>query len=119
VPTRRARCRGAQPQESMPRRGVEHLRPLMLAACEFGLGMIELAQAQFPFGLEAAGDQAVVGLDGTIAAFAARGLVLGAFDGQAPLGESRLAVRLEPFGGSEAAASPAGWSAFRKAWATA
>jgi hypothetical protein len=32
-------------QERVARRGIERLRPLLLAACEFGLGLVEFAQA--------------------------------------------------------------------------
>ena len=42
--------------------------------------MIELAQAQFPFGLETAGDQAVVGVHAHVPTLCQVALVLRAFD---------------------------------------
>ena len=44
------------------------------AAGEFGLGVGEGLQRGVPFGLQAAGDQAVVGVDGAVAALGAAGL---------------------------------------------
>jgi nucleoside-diphosphate-sugar epimerase len=50
------------------------------------LGVVELAEGVVPVGLEAVGDQAVVGIDGEVAAAGELGAVAGSFDVAAPQG---------------------------------
>src|SRR5208282_6698446 len=61
-----------------------------------GLGGFERAQALLPFALEAASDQAVVGIDGAVAALGAARFVACPLDAETPLPERCLAVGLEP-----------------------
>lgn len=57
----------------------EHAWTCAFAVCKFGFGGFECAQALFPLALEAAGDQPVIWIDGTIASLrtASFGAILG------------------------------------------
>ena len=57
--------------------------------------------ALLPFALEAASDQAVVGIDGTVAALGAARFVACPLDAEAPLPERGLAIGLEPARGGD------------------
>ena len=72
------------------------------AAGEFGLGVGERCSAVVPFGFQAAGDQAVVGVDRAVAAFGPAGLVAGLLDLSAPLRERGVVAVLEVLGGGQA-----------------
>ena len=80
----------------------EGFRSGRFAAGECGLGVGEGLQRLVPFGFQAVGDQAVVGVDGSVAAFCAAGLVAGLLDLSAPLGERGVVAVLEVLGGGEA-----------------
>src|SRR5262249_1774436 len=60
----------------------------------------------FPFALETAGNETVVGIDGAITALGALRLIGGTLYTKAPLLECRVVIRLEPFGGSECGRKP-------------
>jgi hypothetical protein len=75
---------------------------------ELGFGLLELAQALLPLTLEAARDEAVLGIDSATAAFGTLCLVPGTLGGELPLGERILAIGFEPFGGGE--------SGFKTSW---
>jgi hypothetical protein len=72
-----------------------------LTTRKIGLCGLQRLQACFPFSLETARDQTVVGIDGAIATFCALGFVAGAFNGKSPLFERRLAIHFKPFRGGE------------------
>ncbi len=74
----------------------------LLAAGEFGLGGGEFGQCLLPGGLQAAGDEPVVRVDGLVAALGAAGVVTGAFDLAAVLVEGGVVGVFEVFGGGEA-----------------
>src|ERR1700751_4711470 len=61
-----------------------------------GLGGFERAQALLPFALEGASDQAVVGIDSTVAALGAVRFVACPLAAETPLLERGLAIGLEP-----------------------
>ena len=71
------------------------------AAFEFGLSLFEFAQALFPFRLEAARDEPILGLDGAIASLGALGFVARPFDGESPLFEGAVVIGLDPLGGAQ------------------
>jgi hypothetical protein len=62
---------------------------------------LQRLQGFFPLSLEAARHETVVGIDGAIAALGALGFITGAFHGESPLLERRVAIRLEPLGGGD------------------
>ena len=63
----------------------ERPRTCLFAAQELGLGGFERAQVLLPFALEAASDQAVVGIDGAIMALGAAGFVACSLDAEAAI----------------------------------
>ncbi len=81
--------------------GRQFARSAPLAAFEFGPRLFEFAQALFPFRLEAAGDEAILGLDGTVPAFGALGFIARPFEGQTPLFERAVVIGFDPFGGAQ------------------
>jgi hypothetical protein len=77
-------------------------RPGGFAAGEFGLGVGEGLQRGVPFGFQSASDQAVVGVNGAVAAFGAASLIARLFDLAAPLRERDVMAVLELLGGGQA-----------------
>src|SRR5271169_538240 len=73
----------------------------LFAARKLGLGGFERAQALLPFALKAASDQAVVGIDGTVAALGAARFIACPLDAETPLPERGLAIGLEPLRGGD------------------
>src|SRR5258708_37829494 len=71
------------------------------AACKLGLGGFEGAQALLPLALQAASDQPVVWIDGTVAALGAARFVACPLDAETPLLERGLAICFEPLGSGE------------------
>jgi hypothetical protein len=71
-------------------------------AGEFGLSVGAGLQRGVPFGFQAARDQAVVGVDGAVAAFGATGPIAGLLDLSAPLRERGVVAVLELLGGGQA-----------------
>src|SRR5882757_8482303 len=92
---------GTERKQAAPVFCAERSRSFPFAPGELGFGLLELAQALLPLALEAARDEAVLGIDSAIAAFGTLCLVPGTLGGELPLGERILAIRLEPFGGGE------------------
>src|SRR5208283_2473114 len=76
------------------------------ATRKLGLGGLERAQPLLPFALEAASDQAVVGIDGAVAALGAARFVACPLDAEAPLPERGLAIGLEPLRGGDRGGKP-------------
>src|SRR5208283_232575 len=76
------------------------------ATRKLGLGGLERAQPLLPFALEAASDQAVVGIDGAVAALGAARFVACPLDAEAPLSERGLAIGLEPLRGGDRGGKP-------------
>ena len=68
---------------------------------ELGLGVFELAELGLPAGLEAAGDEAVVGLAGVERALGADRLIAGALDAQLKRAVGAGAALLDLVGGGE------------------
>jgi hypothetical protein len=91
----------AQREQAATVFGAEYSRSFTFAPGELGFGLLELAQALLPLALEAAGDEAVLGIDSAIAAFGTLCLVPGALGGEPPLGERIVAIGFAPFGGGE------------------
>ncbi|MER9560287.1 hypothetical protein NKI92_34225 [Mesorhizobium sp. M0323] len=92
---------GPEGDEVLPLLGRQPARTLRLAPHQFGLCRLQSAQRLLPLLLQPAGDQAIVGIDGAIAA-------LGAVDGELrplhiepPLLECRLAIVFQPLGRRE------------------
>src|SRR6478752_1371293 len=79
----------------------EHAWTLQFAACKLGLGGFECAQALLPLALQAASDQPVVWIDGTVAALGAARVVACPLDAETPLLERGLTICFEPLGGGE------------------
>src|SRR5437899_8601935 len=79
----------------------EHAWTLPFAACKLGLGGFECAQALLPLALQAASDQPVVWIDGTVAALGAARFVACSLDAETPLLERGLAICFEPLGSGE------------------
>ena len=77
---------------------------LLFAQRQLGLGLGERAERVLPVALQAAGDEAVLGLDLAVAALGPLGLVSRALDLQPPLRERGVVVVLERLG--RAAARP-------------
>ena len=73
-----------------------------LAAGEFGLGVGEGLQRGVPLGLQAAGDQSVVRVDGAVAALGATGLVPRLLDLAAPLRQRGVVAIFQLLGGGQA-----------------
>jgi hypothetical protein len=73
----------------------------LFATREFGLDLLELAQAALPFGFDATGDEAVVGVDGAIATLGALRLVACALDRETPLRQGAIAIGFDAFGRGE------------------
>src|SRR5689334_4852076 len=78
---------GAAREQAAPVFGAECSRSFTFAPGELGFGLLELAQALLPLALEAARDEAVLGIDSAIAAFGTLCLVPGTLGGELPLGE--------------------------------
>src|SRR6516164_288359 len=68
----------------------------LFATRKLGLGLVELAQAVLPLGLDAAGDEAVVGVDSAIATLGALRLVACALDRETPLRQRAVVVGFVP-----------------------
>jgi len=73
------------------------LAPLPLAAGELGLGLMERYERPLPLGLEAAGDEAVLRVDGAVATFGLPCRVAPTLDVTTPLTERGVITGLEPF----------------------
>jgi hypothetical protein len=97
---------GAEAEKGVPFLGFECPGPLPLAECKRCLGAVEFAEALLPFGFEAAGDQPVLGLDGAVATFRTRRLVLSTLVRQTPLGEVCLVILFEPLCGVQGSLEP-------------
>ena len=82
--------------------GGQGFRSCCFAAGEFGLGVGEGLQRGVPLGLQSAGDQPVVRVDGAVAALGAAGLVAGLLDLAAPLRQRGVVAVLELLGGGQA-----------------
>src|ERR1700674_4531118 len=78
--------------------GAEGSGPQGFTVCEFGLGLLEFTQAVLPLGLETAGDEAVVGVDGTIPTLGTFSLVVCPLHGETPLCKRAIVIGLEPLG---------------------
>ena len=89
------------------------------AAGEFGLGVGELLQRGVPFGFQAAGDQAVVGVDGAVAAFGPAGPVSGCSTCRRHCASAASWPSSRCSAAARQACSAAGCSAARNASATA
>ena len=106
--TRRGRCRvpdggkiGPEREQTVALLLGEHAWTLQFAACKLGLGGFECAQALLPLALQAASDQPVVWIDGTVAALGAARFVACPLDAETPLLERGLAICFEPLGSGE------------------
>src|SRR5918996_1277464 len=75
--------------------------PRRLPPCQFGFGVGQRGELGFPVGLQAAGHQAVVRVDGQVAPLGSDGLVAGSFDLASPLAEGGVVVSFDHLGGSE------------------
>jgi hypothetical protein len=107
------------------------LASLPLAAGELGLGLMKRHERLLPLGLEAAGDEAILRIDGAVTTFGPLGRVAPTLDIATPLTERGIVIGLEPFrrlyrgsdtgrrDGCTAAATPAGVTAARIAWTMA
>src|SRR6516165_1960652 len=73
----------------------------LFATRKLGLGLVELAQAVLPLGLDAAGDEAVVGVDSAIATLGALRLVACALDRETPLRQRAVVVGFDALGRGE------------------
>src|SRR5689334_11376227 len=73
------------------------LAPLPLAAGELGLGLMERDERPLPLGLEAAGDEAILRVDGAVATFGLSCRVAPTLDVTTPLTERGVITGLEPF----------------------
>ena len=82
--------------------GGEGFRSRGFAAGEFCLGVGEGLQRGVPPGLQAAGDQAVVAVDGAVAPLGAAGLIPCPLDLAVPLTQCRVVAVLELLGGGQA-----------------
>src|SRR5258708_1726407 len=106
--TRRGRCRvpdggkiGPEREQTVALLLGEHAWTLQFATCKLGLGGFECAQALLPLSLQAASDQPVVWIDGTVAALGAARFVACPLDAETPLLERGLAICFEPLGSGE------------------
>src|SRR5262249_25950655 len=61
------------------------------------LGFAKLAEASFPFGLETASDETIVGVDGAVASLGTLGFIACTLYLTAPLGQCRVVLRLAEF----------------------
>src|SRR5215813_11478421 len=84
----------------------EHARSFRLATGELGLCGFERAQALFPFALEAAGNQAIVGIHRAIATLGPTRRVVRSLNAKPPLLEGRFAIGLEALGSSDGGGKP-------------
>src|SRR6516164_4843175 len=64
----------------------------LFATCKLGLGLFQFAQALLPLGLDATGDETVVGVDGAIATFGALRVVACPLDRETPLRQRAVVV---------------------------
>ena len=106
--TRRGRCRvpdggkiGSECEQTVALVLGEHAWTFLFAARKLGLGGFECAQALLPLALQAASDQPVVWIDGTVAALGAARFVACPLDAETPLLERGLAICFEPLGSGE------------------
>jgi hypothetical protein len=74
-------------------------RLLTLTPLHLGFGVAEFAQSLFPLRLQATRHQPIVRIDGVIATFCLRRFITPPLDLQAPLLQSRVTVRFQPFAG--------------------
>src|ERR671918_30884 len=100
--------RGPHPPDVRAERGQrgafvvgERPGPRRLPPCQFGFGVGQRGELGFPVGLQAAGHQAVVRVDGQVAPLGSYGLVAGSFDLASPLAEGGVVVSFDHLGGSE------------------
>src|SRR5215470_3355901 len=82
----------------------EHTRSFRLTTGELGLCRFERAQALFPFALEAAGNQAIIGIHRPIAPLGPAGLVIRPLDTEPTLFEGRFAIGPAALGSSDGGA---------------
>jgi hypothetical protein len=78
----------------------------LFATSKLGFGFFEFAQALFPLGFDAAGDETAVGIDGAIAALGALRLVARALDRKAPLCQSSITIGFEALCGGDSGLDP-------------
>jgi hypothetical protein len=69
--------------------------PQLALAGEFGLRLLELTQAQFPFRFQPPGDEPVLGIDSTISTLCALRFIARPFNRQTPLPQRRIVVGFE------------------------
>src|SRR5262249_9223874 len=84
----------------------EHARSFRLATSELGLCSFERAQALFPFALEAAGNQAIIGIPRAIATLGPSRRVARSLNAKPPLLEGRFAIGLQALGSSDGGGKP-------------
>src|SRR5262245_33890379 len=84
----------------------EHARSFRLTTGELGLCGFERAQALFPFALEPAGNQAIIGIHRALAPLGPAHLLIRPLDAEPPLLEGRLAIGLEALGSSDGGGKP-------------
>jgi hypothetical protein len=82
----------------------EHAWTCAFAACKFGFGGFECAQALFPFALKATGDQPVIWIDGTITSLRTASFVACPLNTETPLLERGLAISFKPFSSGKSSA---------------
>ena len=82
--------------------GGQGLPARMLAAGEFFLGVGEVLQRLVPLGLQTVGDQAIVGVDGPVAALRPACLVAGLLGLASPLRERGVVAVFKLLGGGQA-----------------
>ena len=92
---------GAEPEQLLALGRGERAGALVLAKRELGLGGGERCERLLPIALQAAGDEAVLGLDSAVAPLGALRLILGALDLQPPLLERGVVIVLERLGRGE------------------
>jgi len=73
----------------------------LLATRKLGLGVLDLAQADLPLVLDAAGDEAVVGVHSPIAAFGALRVAARTVDRETPLRQRAVVVGFDALGRGE------------------
>ena len=74
--------------------------PLLFATGEFAACLLQCMQRLLPLRFEAARDKAVVRIDGAVMALGAPGVISGALDRQALLGQCAIMIGLQALGGA-------------------
>src|SRR6188472_2286261 len=92
---------GSEPEQLLAFGRGERAGALALAHGELGLGGLKRCERLLPFALQAAGDEAVLGLDSAVAPLGALRLILGALDLQPPLLQRGVVILLERLGRGE------------------